>query len=324
MISEFQLIDRFFTRQRVRRDDVLLGVGDDAALLRVPEGQALAVSVDTLVEGVHFLSDMPPRDLGYRALAVNLSDLAAMGAQPAWATLALTLPCAEVDWLGEFSAGFFELAHEFDVQLVGGNTARGPLSVTVQVHGFVPPAHALTRRGARAGDLVFVTGTLGDAALGLRIERGELQAADDDAATLRGRFRHPTPRVAAGVALRGLASACIDVSDGLLADLGHILDASGVGARVWVDDLPLSTAYVHARGDATDWNAALNGGDDYELCFTANPAHRERIERAVAASGCAAACIGAIESTPGLRCEYRDGRPYRIEQRGYQHFGPET
>jgi thiamine-monophosphate kinase len=324
MISEFQIIDQFFTRQRVQRDDVLLGIGDDAALLRVPAGQTLAVSVDTLVEGVHFLPDIAPRDLGYRALAVNLSDLAAMGAQPAWATLALTLPQADGDWLREFSAGFFELADEYAMQLVGGNTARGPLNVTVQVHGFVPAGRALLRRGAQAGDSIFVTGTVGDAALGLRIERGELQTAGDDAATLRRRYRRPTPRVAAGMALRGFASACIDVSDGLLADLGHVLDASNVGARVWVDCLPLSPAYVRVRDSASDWGAALNGGDDYELCFTAAPVHREQIERSVTACGCALACIGEIESAHGLRCEYRDGQPYRTDQRGYQHFRPES
>ncbi len=321
-LSEFQLISNFFTRQPVTRADVALGIGDDAALLRVPEGQCLAVSIDTLVEGVHFLQGIASADLGYRALAVNLSDLAAMGAQPAWATLAITVPRIDESWLAQFSAGFFALAGEHGVQLVGGNTTHGPLSISVQVHGFVPEAQALRRSGAQPGDLIFVTGTLGDAAIGLQAALRQRVLTPEQAQFASQRWLRPVPRVAEGVALREAASACIDISDGLLADLGHVCAASGVGARIAAEQAPVSTLF-HAVGRG-DWNLPLCSGDDYELCFTAAPEHSARIEELFRAFSCGVTCIGVIESAPGVRCEMNDGRQFVPEKRGYDHFHAAT
>ena len=317
-LSEFQLISHYFTRQAIRRRDVALGIGDDAALLRMPEGQCLAVSIDTLVEGVHFLPEIAPADLGYRALAVNLSDLAAMGAQPAWATLALTLPGVDEPWLAQFSSGFFELAQHHRVQLVGGNTTRGPLSISVQVHGFVPEEQALRRSGAQPGDLIFVTGTLGDAAIGLQAALQKISLPPVEAQLASQRWLRPLPRVAEGLALRGVAGACIDISDGLLADLSHLCEASQTGARILVEQLPVST--VFAAAGQGDWNLPLSGGDDYELCFTAAPARRARVEELFKAFACGATCIGVIESMPGLRCEMNDGRQFVPAKYGYDHF----
>ena len=316
-LSEFQLISNYFMRQSVARADVALGIGDDAALLRMPEGQCLAVSIDTLVEGVHFLPEIAPADLGYRALAVNLSDLAAMGAQPAWATLALTLPGVDESWLAQFSSGFFELAQHYGVQLVGGNTTRGPLSISVQVHGFVPEVQALRRSGAQAGDLIFVTGTLGDAAIGLQAALHKIRLAPLQAQLASQRWLRPLPRVTEGLALRDVASACIDISDGLLADLGHVCEASQTGARIWVEQLPVSTIF-HAAGG--DWNLPLSGGDDYELCFTAAPDRHARVDELFKAFACGVTCIGVIESMPGVRCEMNDGRQFVSAKRGYDHF----
>ena len=317
-LSEFQVISNYFTQQSVMRGDVALGIGDDAALLRVPAGQCLAVSIDTLVEGVHFLPGIDPADLGYRALAVNLSDLAAMGAQPAWATLALTLPRINENWLAQFSAGFFALAQQHHVQLAGGNTTRGPLSISVQVHGFVPEAQALRRSGAQAGDLIFVTGTLGDAALGLHLALHPQAVVAEHARYAAQRWLRPTPRVAEGLALRDLASACIDISDGLLADLGHVCAASRTGALISMERIPVSTLF-QAAGNG-DWNLPLCAGDDYELCFTAAAHQRAQIEEIFRAFACGVTCIGAVEAEPGVRCVMPDGRPFVPQQRGYDHF----
>ncbi len=317
-LSEFQLIARYFTHQPVTHADVALGIGDDAALLRVPAGQCLAVSIDTLVEGVHFLPDIAAADLGYRALAVNLSDLAAMGAQPAWATLALTLPRVDETWLLQFSRSFFALAQQHGVQLVGGNTTRGPLCISAQVHGFVPEAQALRRSGAQPGDLIFVTGTLGDAALGLQAALHKIHLAPALAQYAAQRWLRPAPRVAEGVALRGVASACIDISDGLLADLAHLCAASQVGARLQVEQVPVSTLF-QAAGQG-DWNLPLCAGDDYELCFTAAPQQRARIADIFRTFACGTTCVGVIEATPGVRCEMHDGRALVPAQPGYDHF----
>lgn len=322
MISEFELISKYFTRQSVQRDDVPLGIGDDAALLRVPVGQSLAVSIDTLVQGVHFLADMPARDLGYRTLAVNLSDLAAMGAQPAWATLAITLPQIDEAWLAEFSSGFFELADVWGVQLVGGNTTRGPLAISVQVHGFVTESQALRRNGAQVGDLIYVTGTLGDAALGLQSETGIISGSAAQIHTVQQRYRRPTPRIDEGIALRGIAHTCIDVSDGLLADLGHLCEASGVGAHIQVEQIPVSDAF---RAAGANWSLALSAGDDYELCFTIAPSSRDALEQTFRHRDCGITCIGVVESAGGpVRCTLRDGRAYVPPRRGYDHFASGT
>ena len=315
-MNEFDLIRRHFASRGPRRDDVPLGIGDDAALLAPPAGQALATTVDTLLSGVHFSPDIPPADLGHKALAVNLSDLAAMGAEPAWATLSISLPEAMDAWLTAFADGFFALAERFGVQLVGGDTTRGPLAVTVQLQGFVPADAALKRGGARPGDHVFVTGSLGDAGAGLAIEQGRLALSGPPAAALLARLHRPTPRVAAGLALRGLASAAIDVSDGLGQDLGHILAASGVGAVVEIAALPLSDELL-ACGLDHPWRLAAAAGDDYELCFTA-PADADL--GVGDALGCPVTRIGRISAEPGLRWLDEQGQTVVPPPRGWDHF----
>jgi thiamine-monophosphate kinase len=315
-ISEFQLIERYFTRQPVRRRETVLGVGDDCALLSVPPGMTLAVTMDTLVEGRHFPETTAPRDVGHKALAVNLSDLAAMGAQPAWATLSLCLPEPDEAWLTGFAEGLFALAARFGVELVGGDTVRGPRVLTLQLHGWVPEGAALTRSGARPGDGVFVTGTLGDAGAGLAIVAGKISCGSADAQYLRGRLDRPEPRVEAGLALRGVASAAIDVSDGVAADLTHILERSGVGATLWAEALPLSAALARICAPEQARRLALSAGDDYELCFTVPP------ERIPELSRLPVACtqIGVIEPVPGLRLVDATGRSLAPGVGGYDHF----
>jgi len=316
MLSEFDLISRYFANSTGQREDVVLGIGDDCALLRVPEGYVLAVTVDCLVAGVHFYPGVDPESLGHKALAVNLSDLAAMGARPAWVTLALTLPENDPGWLAAFMTGFCALAGRYGVQLIGGDTTHGPLSITLQAHGFAPPDEALRRDSARVGDLVAVTGTLGDAGLALMPEYD----ADQHQAYLRNRLERPTPRVEAGLSLVGSAHAAIDISDGLLADLGHICERSGVGASLDLERIPLSpavSAYVKKRHD---WSIPLSAGDDYELCFTVPPGKRQEVETRLLDTGCRLTWIGVIEGSAGIRCLGADGREVDIGSRGYQHF----
>jgi thiamine-monophosphate kinase len=311
---EFSLIDRI-RRRAATRGDVVLGIGDDAALLRPPAGEELAISADTLNEGVHFPSGTPAADIGWKALAVNLSDLAAMGAAPAWVTLSLSLPAADSGWLDAFLDGFLALAAQHDVVLVGGDTTRGPLSIAVTALGFVPAGAAMRRAGARPGDEVWVTGDPGEAAAGLaQWRRGE--TIDP---FLRARLDRPTPRVAAGIALRSAASACIDVSDGLAADLGHLLEASGVGATLELARLPRPAALA-ALPQPARWNFQLGGGDDYELCFTAPAAARERVGQALARCDTAAHVIGRIDPAPGLRLLDPHGEPWRLAAPGWDHF----
>ncbi|MBI3771365.1 MAG: thiamine-phosphate kinase [Gammaproteobacteria bacterium] len=321
-LTEFGLIERFFKQQRVQRSDVDLGIGDDAALVTVPAGQQLVVAIDTLVAGVHFPVDTSPAHIGYKSLAVNLSDLAAMGAEPAWATLALTLPESNADWLAAFAAGFFELAERYQLQLIGGDTCRGPLTVSVQIAGLVPTGQALMRSKANIGDLIFVTGQIGDAGIGLKLrldlDRGHPARKIENAAYFIERLEKPQPRIDAGLALRGLATAAIDVSDGLAADLGHILEASGVGAVINLEQLPVATE-LKKNGDAW-WQMAISAGDDYELCFTASADQRQEVEQAMQRIGCPCACIGQIESKPGLRLHLA-GRDQKLAVTGYQHFG---
>ncbi|HET6656068.1 MAG TPA: thiamine-phosphate kinase [Gammaproteobacteria bacterium] len=308
-MDEFELIRRYFDRATVRRDDVELGIGDDAALVRVPDGHELAVTTDTMVESIHFPADAPAHAIGYRALATNLSDLAAMGAAPAWATLALTLPSADEAWLDAFSRGFFELAETFDVALIGGDVTRGALTVTVGMYGIVPAGQALRRNRARAGDRIVVTGTLGAAAAGLQAwPAGKEQ---------RGRYLYPQPRVAEGLALRGYASAAIDVSDGLLADLGHIIEASGVGAEVEVGEVPLALEGVEA---ARAHNMALTGGDDYELCFTIDPARLDALRETWQPGWAELHEIGVVSEQKTLRCIAPDGSLWQAETQGFRHF----
>jgi thiamine-monophosphate kinase len=315
-MAEFALIDRIRARAPSRAD-VVLGIGDDAALLRVPEGQELVVSTDTLISGTHFPEDTAPADIGWKALAVNLSDLAAMAATPAWASLALSLPQADGDWLDAFLDGFLELAQAHDVALIGGDTTRGPLSITITVQGFVPAGAALRRAGARVGDEVWVTGTLGDAAGGL----AQWRRGGPLSAKLRYRFDRPTPRVAAGMALRGLATTAVDLSDGLLADLGHVLAASGVGAELELGRLPTTrTLADHFDDEAARWNLQLAGGDDYELCFTAPASAAFEIEQVLAACGSTATVIGRITAERGLQLRTPDGDAFVPPAAGFDHF----
>ncbi|MCB1763213.1 MAG: thiamine-phosphate kinase [Gammaproteobacteria bacterium] len=316
LLSEFEIIARFFSSTPHPRKDVVLGVGDDCALLRVPPGVDLAVSIDTLVEGVHFHPGSDPERLGHKALAVNLSDLAAMGAEPAWVTLALTLPKVDIAWLTCFMRGFSTLADPHQVQLVGGDTTRGPLTISLQVQGFVPPGAALQRDGARPGDLIGVTGTLGDAALALR----QIAAAQSPSDYLMTRLEQPLPRVATGLALRGLASAAIDLSDGLLADLGHICERSGVAARLELIRLPLSPEVGERVNICADWSLPLSAGDDYELCFTVPPDHRAAVEAQLSGIDGGLTWIGVIEAGRGVRCFAADGALYQSGAGGYQHF----
>ena len=315
MTAEFALIERI--RARVRdRGDVTLGIGDDAALLRVPPGHELVVTSDTLVAGVHFPLDTAVADVGWKALAVNLSDLAAMGAAPAWCTLALTLPTANADWIDQFLDGFLELAAQHHVQLVGGDTTRGPLAVNITAHGLVPGGAALRRDGARAGDDVWVTGTLGDAAGAL----AQALAGGPYSAKLRYRLDRPTPRIDAGLALRGLAHAAIDVSDGLLQDLGHVLAASGLGARLDLGRLPTSRTLADHFDERRRWELQLSGGDDYELCFTAPPAQALAIEQALAGFEVGATVVGHLVAGQGVVITTPDGEAYAPPATGYEHF----
>lgn len=325
-MGEFDLIDRYFRRPaeglRQRRGDAPLGIGDDAALLEVPPGRQLVAALDTLVEGRHFPVGSPPQSIGHRALAVNLSDLAAMGADPAWFLLALTLPVADEVFLEEFVLGLHELAAQHGVALVGGDTTAGPLAVSVQALGFVAPGEALQRTGARAGDLLYVSGTPGDAAAGLRLAMGEAAApALDDAQRrwLLDRFHFPAPRVALGQQLRGIASACIDVSDGLAADAGKLAAASGCAVVIEVDRLPLSAALRAQAGTAGAARLALTGGDDYELCFTVPPARAGELAARLANVKCEVTCIGRIEPGDGIML-LDHGAPSAQPFTGFEHF----
>ncbi len=318
-MNEFELIRKYFACQPLARPDVVLGIGDDAAVLEIPAGQQLVVSTDMLVAGVHFPENTAPEAIGHKALAVNLSDLAAMGATPAWFTLNLSLPQADPVWLEGFSRGLFALAATYNAQLVGGDTAHGPLTIGVQICGLVPSGQALTRAGARPGDRVYVTGTLGDAALGLLCAQGRLELPEAQRARVLERLNRPLPRVAAGERLRGLASACIDISDGVSADLDHILEASGVGARIELRRLPVSPAYAGAFA-TLGWAPALAHGDDYELCFTI-PAAREPAFRRVSVNlGVTCSYIGDVETERGLRIVDESGADYRPPTAGYDHF----
>lgn len=315
-VSEFDLIARIRARVAAR-DDVRVGIGDDAALTVPSPGRWLAIAMDTLNVGVHFPDDTAAADIGWKALAVNLSDLAAMGAEPAWCTLSLSLPSAEAAWLDGFLDGFLGLAARHRVALIGGDTTRGPLSVCVAVHGFVDPQGALRRDAARVGDDVWVTGTLGDAAAALH----EWREGGARSEALRARLDRPTPRVAAGRALGGLAHACIDLSDGLLADLGHVCRASRVGAEIALDDAPSSEALAAAYPSAMrrPWQTA--GGDDYELCFTAPPTARLAIEDAMLACDTPATRIGRIVAGSGeVVVRDAEGELWTPSSRGHVHF----
>jgi thiamine-monophosphate kinase len=320
-MGEFDLIARYFTRPARRNP---LGVGDDCALLRPAPGMQLAVSTDMLVEGRHFVSTVDPRALGHKALAVNLSDLAACGAKPLAFVLSLALPQVDEAWLAGFAEGLFALADAHDCELVGGDTTRGPLTINITVFGEVPAGQALLRSGAQAGDDVWVSGTLGDARLALEAFRGTVSLPQPVFAAARERMDRPQPRLALGMALRGIASAAIDVSDGLLGDLAHVLDASRVGATIEL----AAAANLLASAKAPNWpdervqDLVFAGGDDYELAFTAPPRHRAAVEAAAAQSATRVTRIGRIEAAPGLRLVDAQGQAVQRRFAGFDHFQP--
>jgi thiamine-monophosphate kinase len=319
-LSEFDLISRYFSRRGAPRGDVILGVGDDGAVLECPPDSQLIAAIDSLVEDVHFPAGSPARSVGHRALAVNLSDLAAMGAQPAWALLALALPAADEAWLAQFSDGLDALARQHGVALVGGDTSGGKLCVTVQVLGFVPRGAALTRSGAAAGDAVFVSGTTGDSAAGLMLEQSRLTVADAaQAQWLLDRFRYPSPRVSLGLALRGLASACIDISDGLLGDCGRLAQASGCGVVMDYEALPVSDPLRAAVGEERARELALIGGEDYELCFTVPAAKLKEFRARCPAGEFGWSQIGTLTVRPGAVVQ-RGATVMQVSHPGFDHF----
>lgn len=316
-MSEFDLIRRYFTRAA---PSALLGVGDDAALLQVSEGNVLAVSSDMLVSGTHFFPDADPFLLGHKTLAVNLSDMAAMGATPRWATLAIALPDADETWLEKFSSGFFALAQQSGVELVGGDTTRGPLNLCVTIFGEVPAQQALRRSGAQLGDDVWVSGTLGDAALALAHLQGRIMLSAAEYAACAPALHQPQPRVALGLALRGIANSAIDISDGLLADFGHILDASHLAARLDFSALPTSSVLQRYLQQPLGKQCALSGGDDYELCFTAPCARHAELSGIAARLNLPLTCIGKIVAGMGCLVHDAAGNPLNLETSGYDHF----
>jgi thiamine-monophosphate kinase len=319
MPGEFELIRRYFRDATPARSDVLLGIDDDCALVRVPPDHLLAVSSDTLVGGRHFREDAEPEAVGHKALAVNLSDLAAMGAEPAWASLCLTLPQADETWLRAFMHGFAALADEFGVQLIGGDTTRGPLSVGVTVQGFVEPEHALRRDRAVEGDLVYVSGTLGDAGLALQVRCGGL-ARPVQIQSLDQRLDRPWPRVELGRRLAAYSRCAIDISDGLAADLGHVCEQSGVGAELELDLIPLSDPVRNHTGTSGDWSLPLSAGDDYELLFTVPPGRQAVFEREALTWEVPVTRIGVIDRGEGVRLRGVERVQSDSWMAGYDHF----
>ena len=313
-LSEFGLIQRYFGQTSPRNLTTHLGIGDDCALLKVPAGYELAITTDTMVENVHFFADVQPESLGHKLLAVNLSDLASMGAKPIAITLALTLPKVDETWLDHFARGFLRLAEQYQVDLIGGDTTSGPLTLTVQAMGLVPHGQALKRSMAKPGDYIYVTGCLGDAGLGLKIKQG--YPVNNPQLPLQ-RFHYPEPRIATGQALLNIANACIDLSDGLAGDLGHILTQSQVGACIDWETLPLSNEVLTYIDQTDDWLMPLTAGDDYELCFTVSPDNAAALATLTTTHHLHK--IGVIEAKPGLKLR-KSGFIQTLEAKGFEHF----
>ncbi len=313
-MNEFSLINQYFNSIQSSRDDVLLGIGDDAACLHVPSQMDLLVSTDTLVEGVHFLKEWDAYDIALRAVKVNVSDMAAMAAKPCWVTLALTLPEPDESWLQRFSAGLSDTLREYDIALVGGDTTRGPLTITITIHGLAPKGRAIKRSGARVGDMILVSGNLGAAALAVQL-LNENTIANESRLVLMDKLLHPRPRVDLMDLLREHATAAIDISDGLSADLNHILEASQIGACLVLDNIPVHPLVQQIQGEKAI-DLALSGGDDYELCFTVSPASLNVLNNL----GLGCYCIGEIESEPVLRAKTRNGESLPLHVKGYSHF----
>lgn len=318
-MKEFELIKHFFREQAVKRKDVVLGIGDDCALLLPPERQHIAVTTDTLVAGVHFPLQTEARAIGHKSVAVSLSDLGAMGAEPTWISLALTIPEVDEAWLSEFCAGVFELCEFYNVQLVGGDTTQGPLSITVTAQGLTPFDKHISRSGAKAGDWVYVTGELGDAALALKLLQGKVVVDDVYKAQMLTKLNYPKPKVLVGQSLREYASSAIDLSDGLISDLRHICQASNVGANIVLDDLPISPILNDTLGKENAIELALTGGDDYELLFTVSEDNKVGMETALTHAGTKVTCIGQLNGSDKITTTM-DNKPVQISANGYEHF----
>ena len=319
MPSEFDIIRQYFILDNFR-DDVVLGIGDDAAVLTIPPEHELVQSVDTLVAGVHFPIETSPENIAYKALAVNLSDMAAMGAEPAWFTLAITLPDDNEAWLKSFSESLSSIAKQYNVQLVGGDTTHGPLCISITINGFVPKGKALTRNNAQVSDKIYVSGTIGDAALALAAWQEQCLLRDESISFFNDRLNKPTPQINLGLLLREYASSCIDISDGLIADLEHILECSNVGAKIIFENIPVSREF---NKNLTDIELVtplvLSGGDDYELCFTIPIDKQIEFESVILKNKIAVTCIGEIESKSGIRC-LLNNKEIKTQKIGFQHF----
>ncbi|GAA6170889.1 thiamine-phosphate kinase [Colwellia sp. KU-HH00111] len=318
-MKEFEIIKQFFTQQAVRRKDVLLGIGDDCAVVSSTEKQDVVITTDTLVAGVHFPLGTSAKAIGHKAVAVNLSDIAAMGAEPSWISLAITIPEVNDTWLSEFCSGVFELCEYYNVQLVGGDTTQGPLSVTITAQGLTPEGKYLSRSGAKAGDWIYVTGDLGDAALALQHHNEPFLTDADVIEQVQQKLDYPKPRVLMGQSLREYASSAIDISDGLLADLGHICQASNVGANIVLDAIPMSEAMNNSQLFDDAILLALNGGDDYELLFTVSEDNKVAMETALSHAGAAVTCIGQMNATRTISTTLNN-KPVSINGSGFEHF----
>ncbi|KTC87718.1 MULTISPECIES: thiamine-phosphate kinase [Legionella] len=317
-MNEFSLIDVYFKRSALNRDDVIYGIGDDAACLALPEGMELLISTDTLVAEVHFLSSWDAYDIAYKAVMVNVSDIAAMAAKPCWISLALTLPELNQSWLARFSQGLHDALGQFDIALIGGDTTQGPLSMTLTVHGLAPAGKAVRRKGAKPGDKIYVSGELGAAALAVNfLQKNELEEGDKK--ELMQKLQRPCPRVDLAEILQESASAAIDISDGLSADLNHICEASGVGAHLYFSTIPIHPLVKKYQQEQAVY-FALMGGDDYELCFTVPAAKEAKFLAVLNEAGLNCYSIGVIEEKPGLRVEMKDGKVKNFVPKGYSHF----
>ena len=318
-MSEFEIIQRYFSRPT---KTAVLGVGDDCALVRPSPRMEIALSTDTLVAGVHFFSDTDPFKLGYKTLAVNLSDIAAMGAKPRWILLALTLPRVDEHWLEQFSSGLFKLAQRYNVELIGGDTTRGPLNIGMMVIGEVPRGQALRRQGAKLGDEIWISGYLGQAALGLAHLRREIQLPEAALVDCLAALQQPSPRIELGLKLRKLATSAIDISDGLLADLGHILERSRLSAMVEYDKIPRSHALQNCSDKQLVDRCLLSGGDDYELCFTVPSSRHREVEKIAKTLKLTLSCIGMVEKgkQTAIRLLDKQGNILSHSRKGFDHF----
>ncbi len=318
-MKEFELIKSYFTEQSVVRKDVIKGIGDDCALLQCNADKLIAVTTDTLVAGVHFPFDTPPKAIGHKALAVNLSDLAAMGAEPSWISIALTLPEVDEDWLKEFSQGLFELAEYYNVKLIGGDTTQGPLSITITAQGLVPEDKALCRDGAQNGDYVFVTGTFGDAGLALAAIQDKIQLSGSDLAKVKQKLDYPKPQVLVGQLIREYVTSAIDVSDGLLADLTHICKQSTLGVHIDVNDIPMSETLKNTLSFEDAVNLALTAGDDYQLIFTVPDTNKVGVEMAMDHANVDFTCIGQMNTSNEIILT-QGKEPFTVKNVGFEHF----